>query len=123
VRRTLLSNFIGTLVVCALLFLSNHDFSPLVLFETAVLALFFGISQGALTVYIELFPTEVRATGSGFCFNIGRVFTTSAVFFVGSLVAALGGYATAMLVFSGAFVVAWVALFFDRSLNPKLSQP
>ncbi|MBC7776086.1 MAG: MFS transporter [Phycisphaerae bacterium] len=120
VRRTLLSNFIGTLFVCMLLFLSNNSFSPLVLVETAVLALFFGINQGALTVYVtELFPTEVRATGTGFCFNIGRVFTTSAVFFVGSLVAALGGYANAMLVFSGAFVIAWLVLFFDNC-NPEL---
>jgi len=125
VRRTLLSNFIGTLAMCALLFLSNHSFSSLVLAETAVLSLFFGINQGALSVYVtELFPTEVRATGTGICFNIGRIFTTSAVFFVGSLVAALGGYANAMLLFSGAFIVAWLVLFFDKNpLNPKPSQP
>lgn len=116
VRRTLLSNFAGTLTMCLLLFLSNKHFSPIVLVETAVLALFFGINQGTLTVYItELFPTEVRATGTGFCFNIGRIFTTSAVFFVGSLVAALGGYANAMLAFSAAFVVAWFVLFFDKN--------
>ncbi len=115
VRRCLLNNFAATLVLCALLFLSNRHFSALVLVETGFLALLFGINQGALTVYVtELFPSEVRATGTGFCFNIGRVFTTSAVFFVGALVAALGGYANAMLVFSGAFIVAWVALFFDR---------
>jgi len=120
VRRTLLSNFVGLLAVCALLFLSNHSFSTLVLVETAVLSLFFGISQGALTVYVtELFPTEVRATGTGICFNIGRVFTTSSVFFVGALVAAMGGYANAMLMFSGAFVVAWLALFFDKR-SPEL---
>lgn len=118
VRSTLLSNFVGTMAIGALLFLTNTSFSPLVMVETAVLALFFGVSQGALTVYItELFPTEVRATGSGFCFNIGRVFTTSAVFFVGSLVATLGGYANSMLVFSGAFAIAWTALYFDKSSN------
>ena len=100
------------LSVCLLLFLSNHTFSPIVLVETALLSLCFGVSQGALTVYVtELFPTEIRATGTGFCFNIGRVFTTSAVFFVGALVIALGGYANAMLAFSGAFVVAWAALY------------
>ncbi len=114
-RLTLLSNFVGTLVICAVLFLTNAEFSSLVLVETALLSLFFGISQGALTVYVtELFPTEVRATGTGFCFNIGRVFTTSAVFFVGSLVVALGGYSNAMLAFSGAFAVAWIVLFFDK---------
>jgi MFS family permease len=123
VRQTLLSNFTGTLCICALLFLSNHTFSTLVLAETAVLSLFFGISQGALTVYVtELFPTEVRATGTGFCFNIGRVFTTSAVFFVGSLVAVLGGYANAMLIFSGAFVIAWIALYLDKNSKTQFAR-
>jgi MFS family permease len=119
-RRTLLTNFLGTLALCLLLFLSTREFSTLVMAQIAILALFFGISQGALTVYItELFPKEMRATGTGFCFNIGRVFTTSAVFFVGSLVAGLGGYANAMLVFSSAFVIAWIALYFDKN-TPKL---
>ncbi len=123
VRQTLLSNFTGTLCICALLFLSNHTFSNIVLAETAVLSLFFGISQGALTVYVtELFPTEVRATGTGFCFNIGRVFTTSAVFFVGSLVAVLGGYANAMLIFSGAFVIAWIALYLDKNSKTQFAR-
>lgn len=122
-RRTLLSNFVGTMGICALLFLSNQTFSNLVFVETALLSLFFGVSQGALTVYVtELFPTEVRATGTGFCFNIGRIFTTSAVFFVGSLVAVLGGYANAMLLFSGAFVVSWCVLFFDNHLKIQFSK-
>ncbi len=124
VRQTLLVNFIGTLAICSLLFLTNHRFSPIVLMETALLSLFFGISQGALTVYVtELFPTAVRATGAGFCFNIGRVFTTSAVFFVGSLVATLGGYANAMLAFSGAFVIAWIALWLDKNSLIQFSKP
>lgn len=123
-RRTLLGNFLGTLLVCLILFLSNTVFSPLVLLETALLSLFFGVSQGALTVYItELFPTEVRATGTGFCFNIGRVFTTSAVFFVGYLVTVLGGYANAMLVFSGAFVIAWIVLFLDKNSKIQIALP
>lgn len=118
VRRTLLTNFAGTLAVCCVIFLTNQAFSQTILVETALLSLFFGISQGALTVYVtELFPTEVRASGTGFCFNIGRVFTTSAVFFVGALVAVLGGYANAMLVFSGAFVVAWAALFWGTQVE------
>jgi MFS family permease len=48
--------------------------------EARVLAYFFngvlifGVA-GAFTYYLpELFPTRLRATGAGFCFNIGRVF-------------------------------------------------
>lgn len=115
VRGTLLTNLAATCGACALLFLTNSHFSVFVLVESAFIGIMLGISQGALTVYItELFPTSVRATGTGFCFNVGRVFTTSAVFFVGALVATLGGYANSMLVFSGAFMVSWIALFFDK---------
>jgi MFS family permease len=56
------------------------------------LALFFfcGITVygvfGAFPFYLtELYPTRVRATGSGFCYNIGRVLAAVGPFVVGSL--------------------------------------
>jgi MFS family permease len=43
----------------------------------------FGIF-GSFTFYLpELFPTRLRSTGSGFCYNIGRVITAGGVFAVG----------------------------------------
>jgi MFS family permease len=39
---------------------------------------------GSFTYYLpELFPTRLRATGSGFCYNIGRIFTAAGPFLVG----------------------------------------
>lgn len=39
---------------------------------------------GMFTYYLpELFPTRLRATGSGFCYNIGRVLTAGGPFMVG----------------------------------------
>lgn len=39
---------------------------------------------GSFTYYLpELFPTRLRATGSGFCYNIGRVVTASGPLLVG----------------------------------------
>jgi MFS family permease len=115
-RSTLLLTLVGCFAASAALFIGATRFSPAVYVETALLSLFFGISQGALSVYVsELFPTAIRATASGFCFNIGRLFTATAVFFVGSLVSVLGGFGNAIFVFSGAFVVAFVALWFDRA--------
>ena len=39
---------------------------------------------GSFTFYLpELFPTRLRSTGSGFCYNIGRVVTAGGVFAVG----------------------------------------
>jgi hypothetical protein len=42
---------------------------------------------GSFTFYLpELFPTRLRSTGSGFCYNIGRVVTAGGVFAVGAIV-------------------------------------
>ena len=39
---------------------------------------------GSFTYYLpELFPTRLRATGAGFCYNIGRIFAAAGPFLVG----------------------------------------
>ena len=114
-RKTLIITFSGCILACLLLFLTNQTFSKIIYLETAFLSLFFGISQGALSSYIpDLFPTIIRATASGFCFNFGRFFTATAVFFVGSLVAILGGFSNALLSFSFAFLIALATAFFSK---------
>jgi MFS family permease len=41
---------------------------------------------GSFPFYLpELFPTRLRSTGSGFCYNIGRVVTAGGVFAVGAI--------------------------------------
>lgn len=114
-RNTLLLTFGGSFALCLLLFGTNHTFSPVIYAETAVLALFFGISQGALSAYVPaLFPVTIRATATGLGFNIGRLFTASAVFFVGTLVTVLGGYGNAVLVFSLTFLLGGIVTWFTK---------
>lgn len=43
---------------------------------------------GAFTYYLpELFPTRLRATGAGFCYNIGRIVAAGGPFLVGAIAA------------------------------------
>jgi MFS family permease len=56
---------------------------------------------GAFTYYLpELFPTRLRATGAGFCYNVGRIVTSAGPFLVGRFAArgpdALSGALTAL---------------------------
>jgi sugar phosphate permease len=45
----------------------------------------FGVS-GSFSYYLpELFPTRLRGTGAGFCFNAGRVLASGGPFLVGSI--------------------------------------
>ncbi len=100
------------------MFLTNKSFSKIIYFETALLTLFFGISQGSLSSYIPaLFPTEVRGSATGFCFNIGRFFTATAVFFVGAMVTWFGGFSYALLSFSLMFVIALILAVRNQEIN------
>lgn len=123
-RRTLLISFGGSFVASAILLQTNSVFSPLVFAETAFLAVFFGISQGALAAYIpELFPTGIRATATGVCFNVGRIATAIAVFFVGVLVPVLGGYGNAISVFSLMYLFGLVAIWRGRETRGAADAP
>jgi hypothetical protein len=75
--------------------------------ETRVLLIFpcgamtFGI-VGAFSFYFpELFPTRLRGTGSGFCFNTGRYLAAVGPFLVGRALGAAGDPAD---------TIKWVAL-------------
>lgn len=112
-RKAMMICFAACMVLSFLLFKVNTAFSWVIFPEIVVLALFFGISQGLLSTYIPgLFPTAIRATATGICFNVGRVFTAAAVFFVGVLVVALGGYGNAIFTFSFVFLAGFVLLYF-----------
>lgn len=117
VYKTLIITFLGLTINCLVLF-TNITFHTAIYIEIATLSLFFGISQGSLSNFIpQLFPTEIRATATGFCFNAGRLFTATAVFFVGSFVNALGGLSQALLTFSLSFLIALFATFFNTELK------
>ncbi|MEO3407258.1 MFS transporter [Mucilaginibacter sp. CAU 1740] len=112
-RRSMLLCFAVCTGLSFVLFKTNSTFGPAVYAEIAVLALFFGASQGVLSAYIpQLFSTGIRATATGFCFNIGRIFTATAVLFVGVLVSTLGGYSNALFIFSLIFLVGLLVVLF-----------
>lgn len=117
-RRSMLLCFSACTLLSVILFKTNAAINFLVYAEIAVLALFFGASQGVLSAFIpQLFPVAMRATATGFCFNIGRLFTATAVLFVGVLVTALGGYSNALFLFSFVFVIGLLILFNRRITN------
>jgi hypothetical protein len=68
----------------------------------------FGIF-GSFTFYLpELFPTRLRSTGAGFCYNIGRVIAAVGVFAVGAVAAA--GRGDPSIVFNVMFLIGFVPI-------------
>ena len=119
-RRSMLLCFSVCSIVSFVLFKTNSSFSNVIYAEIAVMALFFGVSQGVLSVYIpNLFPVNIRGTATGFCFNTGRLVTAVAVLFVGVLVSALGGYGNSLFIFSLVFVVGFVTTLLSKNDQKK----
>jgi MFS family permease len=115
IRRSMVICFAVCAGMSFILFKTNTTFSAAVYAEIIILALFFGASQGVLSAYIpQLFSTGIRATATGFCFNIGRIFTATAVLFVGVLVSTLGGYGNALFIFSLVFIVGLLVVLFGH---------
>ncbi|MDX1952720.1 MAG: MFS transporter [Verrucomicrobiota bacterium] len=73
---------------------------------------FFSGVFGLFTMYLPpLFPTLLRTTGAGFCYNIGRIFAAAGTIIFGQL-AIIGDFRTALLYNGFLFIPAVVVAFF-----------
>ena len=87
------------------------SFLPIVFAQGLVATLFFGW----LPLYLpELFPTHVRATGSGISYNVGRFATAGGVLAAGAVFGALGGSypavgTAAALIYGFGIIAIWWA--------------
>lgn len=87
---------------------------PMALLFLGPLVAFFGTGyySGFGAVIAELYPTSIRATAAGVCYNVGRIASAAAPFVVGSM-AAERGFGAAFTVTGVAFLlaaVAWVGI-------------
>lgn len=125
-RNTLMMCFVMCFVMVFVVFKLNQSITTVTFVEMFIMAFFFGISQGVLAVFVpQLFPVAVRAFATGFCYNIGRLFTASVVFFIGALVDFLGGYGNAIFIFSFVFIIGLVITGFaawQRLSYPEVKQ-
>ena len=83
---------LGSLVMLPVTFLTPKAY--VAVFVLLPLLGFFnnGIFSGFPIYLPELFPTRLRATGAGFCFNVGRVLASAGPFLTGFLVETLGSF-------------------------------
>jgi MFS family permease len=105
----------GATTLTLLMFLGTAplraSFLPIVFAQGFVATLFFGW----LPLYLpELFPTRVRAAGSGIAYNVGRFATALGVLAAGAIFTALGGSypnvgATCGLIYLLGLIVIWWA--------------
>lgn len=73
-----------------------------------------GIFSGFPVYLPEIFPTKIRATGAGFCFNAGRILAASGPFVTGYLVGQLGSFARAASAIAVVYLLGLVVVPFAR---------
>jgi len=83
---------LGSLIMLPVTYSVPHRYTD-VLLLLPILGFFNnGIFSGFPIYLPELYPTRLRATGAGFCFNAGRILASMAPFVTGWLVGLLGSF-------------------------------
>lgn len=120
-RRVFALMCLGSLVMLPVTFLTPRTYAE-VLVLLPLLGFFNnGIFSGFAIYLPELYPTRIRATGAGFCFNIGRLLASAGPFVTGYLVATLGSFnlavcAVAVIYLGGLLILPFAPETKDRPL-------
>ncbi len=114
-RSTYFALSLLSLIACSILFRLNMSFGGGFLAWTFLVGGITAGFYGLLPLYLpELFPTRVRAMGSGVTFNAGRLIAAGGAIYGGTLVKSFGGDIAKMcsivsLVYVFGLVIIWFA--------------
>jgi MFS family permease len=110
---------VGSLVMLPVTFLVPRSFDT-VLLLLPLLGFFNNGIFGGFPIYLpELYPTRIRATGAGFCFNAGRVLAAAGPFLTGILVAVLGSFGRAASAVAAIYVAGLLILLFAEETKGR----
>jgi len=113
-RPAFLCFFIGGVILFPVTFLLSASVTQIFLLLPLVGFFTLGITSGFPIYLPELFPTRVRTTGVGFCYNLGRIVTAGGVLITGALVGWFGSYAKAASAVSLIYILGILVLIFAR---------
>ena len=110
-----------SLVLCQVFFWRAVAYGPVFLLASVCIGLVTASFYGWFPLYLpELFPTRVRATAQGTCYNSGRLLAAVGTEFSGSLVARLGGsYARSAAVVTLIYVVGMLLIWLAPETKGK----
>jgi MFS family permease len=113
-RGAFLFFFIGGVILFPVTFLLATTITQVFLFLPLVGFFTLGVTSGFPIYLPELFPTRVRTTGVGFCYNLGRIVTAGGVFLTGYLSALVGSEAKTASAVSLVYILGMLLLVFAR---------
>jgi len=113
-RRVFALMCLGSLVMLPVTFLTPRTYVQVSLFLPLLGFFNNGIFSGFPIYLPELYPTRIRATGAGFCFNIGRVLAAAGPVATGYLVMVLGSFNLAVCTVATIYIIGLLILPFAR---------
>lgn len=110
-----------SVVSCAVLFRGVTEFNALFLVMAFVVGAITAAFYSWFPLYFpELFPTRVRATGQGFCYNFGRILAAAGALTQGQLVNYFhGSYAQAGSIVTLIYLLGMVLIWFAPETKGK----
>jgi len=113
-RPAFLVFFLGGVILFPVTFLLTTGITQIFILLPVVGIFTLGITSGFPIYLPELFPTRVRTSGVGLCYNLGRIVTAGGVLITGTLVGFFGSYAKAASAVSLIYLIGIVVLIFAR---------
>ena len=110
---------VGSLVLLPVTFLTPRSYAHVLLLLPLLGFFNNGIFSGFPIYLPELYPTRIRATGAGFCFNVGRVLASLGPLLTGFLVTALGTFGRAASTIALIYLVGLMILPFAPETKGK----
>jgi MFS family permease len=112
---------VASFALCAALFQCVHEFGAVFLAMSFLVGASTASFYGWFPLYFpELFPTRVRATGQGLCYNSGRIFAAVGALTQGQLVGYFNGsYARAGAIISLIYLLGMALIWFAPETKGK----
>jgi len=112
---------LASLAICQILFRGITEYNNTFLLMSFLVSGATASFYGWFPLYFpELFPTRVRATAQGLCFNFGRIFAAAGALTQGALMAHFdGSYAKAGAVVTLVYLAGMIAIWFAPETKGK----
>ena len=118
-RLTFLFYFVGGVIFFPVTFLLAGGITQIFILLPILGVFTLGVTSGFPIYLPELFPTYVRTTGVGFCYNLGRIVTAGSVFGIGFVASLFGSEARTASAVSMIYLVGMVLLIFARETKGR----